>query len=561
MNEVLDRLASAGSARAHLLKLLFLVLLCLTTLSPGITRLPVTDRDEARYVQATRQMAETGNYVDIRFQDKPRYLQPVGIYWLQSAAIILTGTGPDAPVWVNRLVSQAAAIVAVLMTYLAGTRLFGPAVGFIGAIGLAGIVMLNFEARIAKTDATVLAAAVTMQYMLAQIYLGIRQQKPAWRFAPWLFWIAVGCGAMVKGPIVPGIGLLTVVALSIHDRDLSLAKALRPVRGLLLVALIAAPWLIAITLTSGTTFWYEAIIKSLFSKIKSGQESHGFPPGYYFVAFTVFIWPFALESLRGGLKGLRAFRTDPRAAFCLAWIIPIWIVFELVPTKLPHYLLPTYPALLILAGWWLTDGSRDAPRPRWEIWLIRLGVLGWTIVTLGLAIACIAAHPYLLGRWSSTGLVAGILILIAGWLGSGFRAPFPSPVSRMLAASLAAGLAFGIMTFKLLPEVKSLWLGQEIGLKFHEVKPCPGSLLASSAFLEPSLVVNAGTRTILTDPKGAAAHLIADPASALTALRDDQQQEFRSALRGRETEVLAAISGFDYTKGTGRDIEILRIAP
>ena len=157
--------------------------------------------------------------------------------------------------------------------------------------------------------------------------------------------------------------------------------------------------------------------------------------------------------------------------------------------------------------------------------------------------------------------MAGVLILLAGWLGSGFRSPFPSPVSRVLAASLAAGLALGIVAFKLLPEMKPLWLGQEIGATFHEVKPCPGSLLASSAFREPSLVVNAGTKTILTDPEGAAAHLIADPACAVAAVRDDQQELFRGALGGRETEVLATISGFDYTKGTGRNIQILRLAP
>ena len=55
---------------------------------PGQASLPPLDRDELRYTQATTQMFETGNFIDIRFQDQPRYLQPAGIYWLQAASVV-----------------------------------------------------------------------------------------------------------------------------------------------------------------------------------------------------------------------------------------------------------------------------------------------------------------------------------------------------------------------------------------------------------------------------------------------------------------------------------------
>ena len=82
------------------MRYLALALLGLVLLAPGIGHLPLTDRDEARFVQASRQMLETGNLVDIRFQDEPRYNKPVGIYWLQatSAAASRLATG-DGPLW------------------------------------------------------------------------------------------------------------------------------------------------------------------------------------------------------------------------------------------------------------------------------------------------------------------------------------------------------------------------------------------------------------------------------------------------------------------------------
>ena len=87
---------------------LLLALLALFAFAPGISTLPPTDRDESRFVQATKQMVESGDYVDIRFQDVPRYKKPAGIYWLQSTAVLLSGQGSDAPIWVYRLISVLA---------------------------------------------------------------------------------------------------------------------------------------------------------------------------------------------------------------------------------------------------------------------------------------------------------------------------------------------------------------------------------------------------------------------------------------------------------------------
>ena len=376
MIKSLEQLARSDSNSGHLTKCLMLVMLCLIAFAPGISRLPPIDRDESRYIQATKQMVASGELVDIRFQNQPRYLQPIGIYWLQTLAVTVSGKGAAAPVWVFRTVSLIAATIAVLACYAAGLRLFGPAAGFIAAIALAGIFMLNFEARIAKTDATVLAAAVSMQAALAHVYLGVRQQRAISSMAPWLFWIAVSLGTIVKGPIVPGLGLLTIATLSIYDRDLSWAKKLRPLAGIAIVIVVVAPWLVAITAQSGMAFWKEVLGKSLFGKIQGGQQSHGFPPGYYLVTYALTMWPYAVETLRGGLRALRNLRNDPRIAFCVAWVIPMWIIFELVPTKLPHYVLPVFPSLLILMGWALTDRSAQATvLATWEVWLVRAATL------------------------------------------------------------------------------------------------------------------------------------------------------------------------------------------
>ncbi len=90
-----------------------LALLALFAVVPGIAQMPPLDRDESRYVQATRQMVQTGDYVDIRMQEARRYNKPVGIYWMQAAAIALSGKGDAAGIWIYRLVSVLGAVCEV----------------------------------------------------------------------------------------------------------------------------------------------------------------------------------------------------------------------------------------------------------------------------------------------------------------------------------------------------------------------------------------------------------------------------------------------------------------
>jgi hypothetical protein len=72
---------------SHVRAVAFLMLCGPVLFLPGFFNIPPIDRDEARFAQATKQMVETGDFVDIRFQDDVRYKKPVGIYWLQAAAV------------------------------------------------------------------------------------------------------------------------------------------------------------------------------------------------------------------------------------------------------------------------------------------------------------------------------------------------------------------------------------------------------------------------------------------------------------------------------------------
>jgi len=118
---------------------LLLLILSLLLFVPGQWTVPPLDRDEPRYTQATKQMLETGDYIDIRFQEQARHKKPVGIYWLQAAAVKLTGHDAEAPLWVYRLPSLIGAVFCVFAAFWMARAFMGPA----GAVIVAGFVALS----------------------------------------------------------------------------------------------------------------------------------------------------------------------------------------------------------------------------------------------------------------------------------------------------------------------------------------------------------------------------------------------------------------------------------
>src|SRR5207302_66727 len=191
-----------------------LCLLCVVLYAPGLTAIPPLDRDEARFAQATRQMLETGDFVRIRFQDKARNKKPIGIYWLQAAAVAAFSSPQSNVIWPYRLPSALTAAAAVLLTFGFGARLFeSPPAGFIAAVLTASALGVVFEAHLAKTDAALLAAVVAAQGALGLVYITARTGRRVGWPRPVLFWLAEAVAILLKGPPGPVLALLTAGCL------------------------------------------------------------------------------------------------------------------------------------------------------------------------------------------------------------------------------------------------------------------------------------------------------------------------------------------------------------
>ncbi len=524
-------------------------------MAPGIWSLPPLDRDESRYLQATKQMLETGDYVDIRLQEAPRYKKPIGIYWLQAGAAHVTGYREEAPVVIYRLVSVAGGVLAAIATMWLAAGMFGASAGLLAGIAMATMVGLIFEARIAKTDAALLATVVLSQLFLARLYLMRSENSGSARRTALAFWVFQGLGILIKGPIVVLISGLTSIALLIFDRNRDWIRSMRFGWGLAIIALINLPWLAWISWKSGAEFWQEAVGRDLLGKVVAGQESHGFPPGYYFLTYSLFVWPFGYLALRAGLSILNRFRIDAAARFLVCWYVPFWILIELITTKLPHYMLPAYPAMAIALGWHLSDPTADDPEKRWQVWFLRLAMFGQIIVTLGLAVAPAILELEIGSGITFAGILTGIFILAAGNIASppGDRI---RPLTRITSIAIASAGAYALLTVWVLPGIDRIWISRNIAEIVEAQKPCPDASLVITGYYEPSLVFAAGTNTQLTNIDGVIRQIAAGDQCTIVAFPANTLPVIRAKTGGAMDALMLAgqVKGLNYS--TGRQVNL-----
>lgn len=487
-------------AASHLRAIVALILLALACFLPGQASTPAVDRDEARYAQATTQMMETGDFVDIRLHDQPRHFQPAGIYWLQALAVKLSGAELPAPIRVYRLPSLIGACLIVLLAYWAALPVGGRRIAVVAGAMMAALLLLNVEARLAKTDAVLNAAILACQAVLLRLYLADREAHAplGWSL---VFWVAAGVGVLVKGPILIMVVALTVIVASLLARDVSWLKGLRPLVGLPIALVIALPWYIAIWFATDGAFYAKAIGYSITDKVASSMQAHGGPPGYYLAAVFLTGWPMAAVAA----AALPSLWRDRRTAFVLfaaAWVLPTWIFFELIATKLPHYVLPLYPGLAIAAAWALA-GERIEPARWWVrllFWLAALGPVATVVMAIGAAIWLEGrAPPLAIGLGAVVLVLAGVAIaviqareLLGGWL-----------VLAAVAAPATYAAVFGVIA----PRLESLWVSPRLAAATVEVAGCSDPKVISVGNNEASLMFAVGTDIIFGNGADAAAFL------------------------------------------------------
>ena len=534
-----------------------LTLLCLALWLPGLVSLPALDRDESRFAQASRQMLESGNYVDIRLGQVPRYKKPVGIYWLQSAT-----TAAAAPfvgtqtIWTYRLASLLGALLAVWLTVWTARAVLSPLGTFFAGTLMAGTLLLTAEASIATTDVVLLACCVAMQGVALRIYKASRvADAPSPSTGLVLAgWAALGLGILVKGPVAPALAAVTLIPLCLWDRKFKWLARFQPLLGLPVVLAIVLPWLIAIALASNGAFFEQSLGDDFAAKLAGGQESHGALPGYFLLLSAATFWP-AILFIAPAIAAAVPRHRDPMIRFLLCWAAGWWLLVEIVPTKLPHYIINAYPAFAILVGAWLSGPMLVSLWEKIAAWVAGLQfVIGAAALTAALVLL-----PRLYGGgdtlwlWGVAALGAVLALAALGLFAAGQRG------FALLAVTLAALVFYPALTAGAGPHLDQLWMTRRLAAATQSQTQANDPPPVLAGYNEPSMLFALGADLGLSDGKGAAEIAARNGGLALIEAQERGPFLARLAELQADAETRATVEGFNYSRGRKAVVTIYRV--
>jgi 4-amino-4-deoxy-L-arabinose transferase-like glycosyltransferase len=329
----------------------------------GTWIIPLVDRDEPRFAEASREMRERSDYVIPYFNDKYRFDKPALIYWTQMGSYSLFGENDFA----TRFPSAVAAALTALVLYAWGRRVDGERTGWWAAIIFTLCIQVFVHAKASVADMWLVffvAAAHWAGFELLRNPTDERRLK-YWRLA---FYVALGFGFLAKGPLA-WLPLVTVLSTKLFRRDVPLARRFWFVTGMVGAFAIVCTWGIPALLRTNGEFFRVGIGRHVVERSFNVMEGHGANSWntylaampFYFITVFISFFPWSIK-LPGLTKHLWRKR-DATDNYLVAGILIYFIVMSLVKTKLPHYTLPAFPLLsLLLARHLFTVGTERFAR-------------------------------------------------------------------------------------------------------------------------------------------------------------------------------------------------------
>jgi 4-amino-4-deoxy-L-arabinose transferase-like glycosyltransferase len=329
----------------------------------GTWTLPLVDRDEPRFAEASREMLERGDYVVPFLNDKYRFDKPPLTYWAHTVSYRIFGENDFAA----RFPSALAAAFTALLLFHWGQRIGGERLGWWAAIIFTICLQVFIHAKAAVADMWLVlfvTAAHWAGYELLRDRLGgakpVSQQAAPQRRWWWLFYFALACGFLAKGPIA-WTPLLTVAGAKFFLPEVKLNRRFLFTTGILFMLSIVAVWGIPALVRTEGRFFDVGIGKHVVARSVVAMEGHGGKslwsylislPFYFVLLFVSFLpWSVKLPWLAKRLWQTR----DPLDNYLLAGTAVVFVLFTLVKTKLPHYTLPAFPLLALLLAKALAD--------------------------------------------------------------------------------------------------------------------------------------------------------------------------------------------------------------
>ena len=337
--------------------------------------------DEGRYAEMAREMLVSGDWITPRYNNYLYFEKPPLHIW--ATALVFQGFGIGE--WQARLWSGMLGYLTILLVGFTAWRLYSPRAGLLAAVALGSAPMWVVGGHFNSLDTGLSAylAAALSSFLLAQA------SQTAKMRVRWMLgcWVAMALATLSKGLIGIVLPAIVFVVYSIATWNWRIWKELCLFKGLLLFLFITAPWFILVSLRN-PEFAQFFFINEHFQRFTQVEHSR---PGsiYFFLPFLLLGFLPWLPQV--GSAMLQAWRQH-RGQFSSVSLISCWVLvilgfFSLSQSKLPGYIMPTFPALALLAGYAIDRrlNERSGLSLSWKvqaIFFVLLGLIGFAFLPL-----------------------------------------------------------------------------------------------------------------------------------------------------------------------------------
>jgi 4-amino-4-deoxy-L-arabinose transferase-like glycosyltransferase len=337
------------------------------------------DDVDAVQAQIARNMLDSGDWVTARL-DGVVYLEKAPlIYWIIAISYKFLGIHD----WVARIPIALSAILLCWVTLRFGAWAFGRRAGYWAGLCLATCVGLFLFTRILIPDVMLTLTGTLAMWAFLRVLEDDETHPRAWAM---VLAACLGAGLLLKGllaVVLPAGAALVYLALTRQLFSARTWERLRPISGLVVILLIAAPWHILatrrnppyfdFTLRSGPGmyrgfFWFYFINEHVlrFLNLRYPRDYNTVPRLAFWLLNLVWLFPW---SAYAPAAFQQSYRTTDRAgrarvlALCWAGFLMVFFTFS---TTQEYYSMPCYPAFALLLGSamasesaWIRRGTRS----------------------------------------------------------------------------------------------------------------------------------------------------------------------------------------------------------
>lgn len=430
---------------------------------------PIQEVDPATYAEVSREMVASHDYVYLHDNYRAYLDKPPVTLWLIAASYLVFGVRNYAV----RLPSLLMTLVALMSIYWLGLMLWNKRAGLLAALVFVSAAAPRLMVQDPKIDMVLIGL---MSLSFALLYRGMSDHRFLWPG-----YIVMALAFLTKGPISVGIPVLAFGAYAFWKRDRAMIQKLRPVKGLLLTAVLILPWYTAVALRRGDYTAYFMLFKQSFGRFYARQFNYGGTDLFYVHTFAWAIlpwtWLFLVVLVQRALNWRKGIKPDDGELFALWWWILPFIILSGAISKLPQYIFWIIPPASLLTGRWL-DRRFDAGVSGSERKILSLQ---YVFIFLPLVFAgilfVISFPPPTALPWIVLGAGFAALIALAVMLTPG--------VKKIAALSAVSMLAFDLVfTGSLYPAVLKYQPFQVFGKQIRDLAHGKKSVILSYQFGE-----------------------------------------------------------------------------